>query len=430
MNNEVVLYQESAGVANIPNTNNVNELMNFNKSLPQKDAEKIVKAYNNKLFDMAAEYIWSRTVNTLKKNLLRFGDEFLAEMLDRPDITSIDNISEYEIIKLSSDLGFINKTAKIEFFQFSEIIQHYMSNEEPDEEFPITKSSDIVRSCIKHVLGYENVDYEISFVLFRDRLKSEHIDEEHEIVEQLKYSPYFYKRTVNKTLLNLAKTTKDSAEREIIMSNLICIIPSVWKDLSSEDKWSVGRTYAQSTSEGDKKFVIALKAVLLKVKGFDFVPENLRSNAYISAAKGLLGAHYGVNNFYNEPSKAKFLSQMGQSIPAPAFGSCMTAILACKLGNAYGISWEAQSYLDDLLKNITIDRWNYYMNSVFLTDETIVYKLRDYAICERWIEIINQYKVYEIDLSLNRDVKELLENSKKENISKIIKIASKIAANM
>lgn len=108
---------------------------------------------------MAAEYIWSRTINTLKKNIMKFGEDFVAEMLDRPDTMSVEDISEYEIITLSSDLGFINKTAKIEFLQFSEIIQHYMSNDEPEEEFPTTKVGDIVRSCVKYVLGFEKVEY-------------------------------------------------------------------------------------------------------------------------------------------------------------------------------------------------------------------------------------------------------------------------------
>lgn len=406
--NQVALYQESAGVVAVPETNDVATLMSFNRSLSNNDANKIVKAYDNGLYDMAAEYIWSRTISTLKKNIMKFGEEFVAEMLDRPDISSVDDISEYEVITLSSDLGFINQTAKIEFMHFSEIIQHYMSNEDPDEEFPLTKVSDIVRSCVKHVLGFEKVEYEISFVSFRNRLRTEYIIEGHEIYTQLKLAPYFYKRTVFKTMMNLAKTTKDSAEREIILNNMITIFVEIWSALSSEEKWVIGRSYAQCLSDGDNKLLIALKSVLLKVKGFDYVPENLRSNTYIIAAKELLSAHQGMNNFYNEPSKAKYLAQMGHSIPAPAFGNCMTAVLACKLGNSYGISWDAQSYLDEILQTVSKDRWSYYLSNVFPYDRVVLYKLCVDITADRWIELVEKYSLHKIDIECDKEVKDLI----------------------
>ena len=412
--NEITLYQESTGIS-LPNVTNISTLMSYNRCLSHKDSNKVVKAYENGLYDMAAEYIWSRTINTLKKNIMKFGEDFVAEMLDRPDTMSVEDISEYEIITLSSDLGFINKTAKIEFLQFSEIIQHYMSNDEPEEEFPTTKVGDIVRSCVKYVLGFEKVEYEMSFSAFRDRLKTEYITEGHELYNQLLPAPYFYKRTVFKTLMNLAKATPDSAEREIILNNLNTVFVEIWQSLSSEDKWVVGRAYAQCLNDGDNKLLIALKSVLLKVKGFDFVPENLRSNSYIMAAKSLLATHQGINNFYNEPSKAKYLAQMGNSIPAPAFGCCMTSVLACKLGNIYGISWDAQQYLDEILKTVSKDRWIYYLGSVLQNDRVILYKLTIDNIIDRWIDVVEKYNLYELDAEFSKDIKDILQYSNSTN---------------
>lgn len=400
--------------------------MSYNRSLSSNDANKIVKAFDNELYDMAAEYIWSRTISTLKKNIMKFGEEFVAEMLDRPDISSVEDISEYEVITLSSDLGFINQTAKIEFMQFSEIIQHYMSNEDPDEAFPLTKVSDIVRSCVKHVLGFEKVEYEISFVSFRNRLRTEYIIEGHEIYTQLKLAPYFYKRTVFKTMMNLAKTTKDSAEREIILNNMISIFVEIWSALSSEEKWVIGRSYAQCLSDGDNKLLIALKSVLLKVKGFDYVPENLRSNTYIIAAKDLLSAHQGMNNFYNEPSKAKYLAQMGNSIPAPAFGNCMTAVLACKLGNSYGISWDAQTYLDEILQTVSKDRWSYYLSSVLPYDRVILYKLCVDITADRWIELVEKYSLEKIDIEGEKELKDLISYSNPKQKIQLKRVVNRI----
>lgn len=405
MNNEIALYSASTGIQIPQSCCEVASLMEYNKLLKPREAEKVIKAINSQLYDMAAEYMWSRTVNILKKDILQFGNEFVAEMLDRPN-GDIDSISEYEIITLSADLGFINNTAKMEFLQFSETIQHFMSVEDDGDEFPVTRLIDMVRSCVKYVLGYDSVEYEMPFGSFRDRLKTEIVNPSSDIYEQLKASPYFYKKTITKTLLNLAKTLPESAEREIVLANLSNIVPSIWSDLSSEDRWSIGRAYAQANNDGDENVSKALKSLLIKIRGFDYVPENLRSNSYIVAAKDLLAAHHGMNNFYREPSFAKVLCDMGSSIPIPAFSICMTAVLACKLGNRYGVSGNAQQYLDKILDRVTPERWRYYLGNDIATDATILYKLcyQDGAL-ERFKEIVDKYQLYEIHFTNDKITK-------------------------
>lgn len=428
MNDSLVLYQPLNYSVQLPNTTNIVELLKYNHCLPENDAKKVVVAYDNGLYDMAAEYIWSRTINTLKRDILKFGEDFVEEMIDRPSIDSVDDISEYEIISLAADLGFIDKTAKIEFVQYSEIIHHYMSKDD-EEEFPVTKLLDIVRSCVKNVLGVEQSEYELPFSSFRKGLKEKYVSEGDDLYEKIITAPYFYKRTTFKTMMSLAKNTPDSAEREIVLNNLRVILIAIWANLTSEDRWVIGMNYAQSLSEGDRNMVIALKAILLSVKGFDYVPENLRSTSYISAAKDLIVAHQGANNFYNEPSKAKYLSNMGNSIPAPAFGICMTAVLACKLGNAYGISWDAQPSIDLILDSVSEERWKYYFSNVLLHDEIIISKLLHERCIDRWRELIQKYKLDELELDAQKEIKELL-NANEISTSRIIMNARKILEKM
>ncbi|MDE5896860.1 MAG: hypothetical protein K2H43_03490, partial [Clostridia bacterium] len=280
-----------------------------------------------------------------------------------------------------------------------------------------TKLVDMVRSCVQHVLGYENIKFEVSFASFREKLKTEIIGTEHPMYEQLLESPYFYKKTITKTLINLAKTLQDGAERENVFVNIGNVISGIWENLSSDDRWSVGRAYAQANNDGDVNFSKAVKSLLIKVKGFDYVPENLRSNSYIVAAKDLLSAHYGANNFYREPSYAKTLCEMGTSIPMPAFGNCMTAILACKLGNTYGISWDAQEYLDKLLDRVSPDRWRYYLANIFPTDEVVLYKLYVQSnALSRFIDVAVKYKLKDISFT-NSGIGKLIQDLSNGNLT-------------
>lgn len=106
---------------------------------------------------------------------------------------------------------------------------------------------------------------------------------------------------------------------------------------------------------------------------------------------------------------------MGTSIPAPAFGSCMTALLASKLGNKYGHSWDAQQYIDSIFERVTPDRWQYYFNTVLPTDEVVLYKLTDQNIFDRFVGVVNTYKLMDIDYS-NVYVRKCMQNIKNNSL--------------
>lgn len=86
----------------------------------------------------------------------------------------------------------------------------------------------------------------------------------------------------------------------------------------SDDKYPIGFAYAEVVNDGNEKVSSVLKSLLLKVKGFDYVPENLRSNTFINAAKNVISVHYSTNNFYNEPASIRNLASLGTIIPTPA----------------------------------------------------------------------------------------------------------------
>ena len=144
------------------------------------------------------------------------------------------------------------------------------------------------------------------------------------------------------------------------MANANLIIPKIWPNLKHPEKWQFGRAYSELFTDGQTKASSGLKKVLLKVKGFDFVPEDLRSTSFIKVANELLVAHEGMNNFYNEPAVIRTLNNMGSVIPIPAFPICMTATLCVRMGNTYGVSNAAQGYATEVLKRTTYDRWMYF----------------------------------------------------------------------
>ena len=194
------------------------------------------------------------------------------------------------------------------------------------------------------------------------------------------------------------------------------LLPAVWGKLRDTEKWHVGHTYAELYSEGKSTAVSGVKSALSKVKGFDYVPENLRSDTFLKAATAIVEAHEGMNNFYNELSPLRALSKLGTTIPTPAISECITAILCIRLGNQYGVANNAQSLAKELLDGLTPDRWRYYLNQVLPGDMRILNKLANHNPMSRWFDLVVKYEFSELDIS-NKGVRDMVSASldKKES---------------
>ncbi|MGE6367206.1 hypothetical protein ACQKD9_26590 [Bacillus paramycoides] len=420
-NNLPVVWGANQGLS-IPGNElmQINRVVEYNKRLYPREVQTIVKAFDNDLYDMAIEYTWTRTFNILRERVMSFGNDFVLEMLGRTDEDTLDSLSEIETVRLAADLGIINETAKMRFMHVIELIQHYSSRKAPEGDAinPLDALNN-VGICIQYVLGFEEDGFIIEYSSFRNRLRTDRIPTEDSVIETLKLAPYFYKRTTVRTLLNLIKRTK-SGEQENVFANMSTIVSAVWEDLLSDDRYPLGFSYAEAINEGDQRLVSAFKSVLLKVQGFDYVPEDLRSRSFIAVAKSLLDVHYGFDNFYKEPAAAKSLMSMGTTIPKPAIGAVVSATLACKVGNRYGVSDRAQTFLDKILGTLSNEQWEHYFNTVFPADETMIDKLMysNGRMQERWTRIVDSYSFDQLNFK-NTRIESLITASKSSNYKRV-----------
>jgi hypothetical protein len=176
-------------------------------------------------------------------------------------------------------------------------------------------------------------------------------------------------------------------------------LPLLWDGLRDPEKILVGAAYAEAYAAGEATTSAGLKKALLKVRGFDWVPENLRSQSFIKAAEKFISAHEAFNNYYNEPAPVNELRSLGTVIPIPAFPICATAILSVVLGNPYGTSHAAQPPAHQVLANFTQDRWQYYLTECLPSDNRILSKLVYESPCDNFFELVRRYRLSALQLS-------------------------------
>ena len=219
---------------------------------------------------------------------------------------------------------------------------------------------------------------------------------------------------------------RSGAQYEHILGNIVVIVPILWPDLRESEKWAVGQSYAEAVNVGDSSAVTALRKALMAVQGFDFVPETLRSQTFSSAASAILNVHAAANNYYNEPSAVAALVKLGSTIPWPAFPICMSAIFAVYLGNRYGNTWGAEADIDHLLKRLSANQWQYYLNECLPNDQLVLQKLAYYdKPIDRWVLLDDGFDFSKFELK-NKDAVKMIAAVKSKKHSRIMDIADKM----
>ena len=384
----------------LPMVTNVNELMNYCIALPHPVVEKVMKYYNQGDFATAASQIWLRTISLLRKRVLSLGEEFVADMVESDDIGYVRDLPAYKVIDLAHELGFIDKGGSLKLLRANELF-NYFNNDEADEyeEMPQDESNIIIKTCIRYVL-YNSVDsYGLKFDDFRDKLKSGRITYLFEDDKAMfAMCPYYYLKTTVRSLLKIFSES-DGIEYDNIVANMNIIFPSIWERLKIEERRALADAYTDYGDRNDHVRAKVLRDIMLKVRGFDYVKENIRSRTYISVANKLIDAHFSVNNFYTEPGLIQKLENLGTAIPKLALKECITAVLFVKLGNGYGVSWNAAEIADRILDKLGAGDWETYIDKYMFEERLLVDSIcENRNIRKNWKTLVEKFKLNELNI--------------------------------
>ncbi len=400
----------------LPKRADVVTVLGCNVQLREKEIKGIYRLYSEDDFEFASEVIWERSIRILRERVLSLGIEFVGEMVGLDNLEYVKELPVFEVINLAAELGFINNTGKMRLSQANELVQHYKGRD-VDDDMSQNESDTVIRACVQYILGYDSSEITIEYGDFRSSLKYELFEKSSEKMEMLANSPYFYKKTTIRTLINLLSST-EGAEYETVSANFCTIVEGVWDSLSSDDRYFIGITYSKYANQGNKIYIMTFKRALEKVHGFDYVPENLRSLSFIQAAKHVKNVHYAFNNFYNEPEAVKKLERLGKQIPRPAIKECVSACLMVYLGNVFGRSYNAVDYVYLVLDKLDKSAWTYYINDCLPYDGEVLNKIKEGdERTNRWCQLIQKYDLNKLELKEQKmqDMLNFSANSDKNN---------------
>lgn len=383
----------------LPLVTNVSELVQYGIALPIPVRNKVVKYYREGDFVTAANAVWDRAINLLRKRILSLGEEFVADMVESDDLDYVRNLPAYRVIDLAHDLGFIDQSGRRKLQSANEQYNFFNNTDsEAYEEMPQDEANIIIKNCIRYILCTTDDYFGLQFNDFREKLKTGAITELYDDDKAMFATcPYFYLKTTVRSLLKLFRDT-EGIEFDNVTRNMKTVFPIIWERLKIEERRALADAYTDY-SESDNVREQIIKGVMLQVRGFDYVKENVRSRTYIQAAKTLIDIHFGMQNYYNEPRAIKDLEDLGTVIPKLALKECVTAILFVKLGNQYGTSWRAEEIADRMLSNLTEEDWIIYLENYMVDESNLLDGIeRSIKMRNKWKEVVKTYNLKQLNI--------------------------------
>lgn len=326
--------------------------------LRNKFVAKAVVASSVGLFDGAIIYVWNCVVTELRNRVNSFGMEMIARISNskHPD-GFLDKIQDVDLLDLCYQLNIITEEGHFYLQQCREIRNHASIAHPSNINIDDRELINFISRCCKYGLSEPEIvtgidikslntllegelDLEVfsNFVeMLRSTFKSQQV-----LIFKILYSNFVDSTQPSLTRSNALKIAEMSSD--IIKNNQEIVVEL----LENHNKYLISRDKSDKRVNSVKFFE--------GIGQMNSLSDNEKISSFTKAINNLRVAHYGMNNYYNEPPFAERLYEVSRQInpiPEQVIDKFVSVNLDSFAGNAYGVSWDAARYCEKMLKNLT-----------------------------------------------------------------------------
>ena len=333
------------------------ELNLIPERLRNKFIAKAVVASSVGLFDGAIIYVWNCVITELRSRVSSFGMEMIAQISgsSKPD-NFLDKIQDVDLIDLCYQLNIIDEQGHFYLQQCREIRNHasiaHPSNIDIDDRELINFISRCCKYGLSEITISTGIDIKSLNAILSIEDNSESLDHfvsilnttfrsQQTLIYQILYSNYIDPSKTSTVRANALRIAKSA-------SNVLSDNPEIIVELLEK--------HQSNLLSGSKDKRINSTNFIEAIGQLNSLSDVEKISAFRKAINHLRSAHYGMNNFYNEPPFAERLQELSEKItpiPEPIIEKYVEVNLECYVGNSYGVSWAAIGFCEKMLKNLT-----------------------------------------------------------------------------
>jgi hypothetical protein len=347
------------------------------------------------LFDAALNFLWDETIASLRQKAARIDLEYffssvVTDQNRRSKLQTADDLEkleDWELVRgcqltgILSDIGF-------KHLDYIRDIRNWASAAHPNQnQLTGLQVVSWLETCIKEVIGKEPSGPAIQMRLLLQNIRSRELTsaDVNPIISNIRKLPQEIVSSLLRTIFGMY-TDPDMAA--IAKNNIKLIAKAVWNGAPDERRYEVGLKFATFAANADIPRRDSAREFLEITGGMSYLPKETLARELEEKIQNLLTAHYGMSNFYNEPSNAKILAELVPKtglIPQAVRGIYVKTIIMCRVGNFYGVSYAAIDYYDELISRFQEAEIQQF--ACLLLDKEVSSRLQSPICAERFLEI-------------------------------------------
>lgn len=423
-----VLIEKEERLIVIDNIPRVVTKLDENKRNEAMYISKFIAACGAGLFDAALNFLWNETIVNLRNKVIRFDldyflDSVITDSRKRSSLKSeedLNKIDDWELIKGCKDTGIITDIG-YKHLDFIRDMRNYASAAHPNQNnIDGLQVSSWLQTCIKEVLSKEPEGPVMEIKKLIHNLRHKELNEEDApiIAANISRLPEELVDSLLKAMFGMYCTNNVGVQ---IKNNVKLIAKNVWDNSSRSAKCDTALKYAIFAANGESDRRKIAKDFLTIVDGLAFLPDDQKIADMDEKIRLLYNAHFGYNNFYNEPAYAKelikYIPKTGE-VPEILREKYVKTVLLCRLGNGYGVSDYGQAYYDKMISLFTEKDFNVFCK--LLKDQDVINALYNNSCGKVYKDLASEFYNKVIDVNV-KAILELIINSNVSILNKLYK---------
>jgi hypothetical protein len=307
------------------------------------------------LTDAAINYAWNTAIIELREKIRRFGVNVVPQITSKPfDEDKLTDLQDSEILSLCLELNLITEEGFFMLDQCRDIRNNFSAAHPTIGQVDAYEFINFLNRCAKFALSDLVNPKGVNTKAFILAIKGPKF----EAIQKIEWSERLsatHDAQRDSLLLTLHGIYCDGSVSEEARLNALGLSEIFAPAFSAAIKSELIERHSVYRQNGDAARHTASQRFFGLLGLLDLLDDAEKHSLIVNASKRLMGVHQAYNNFYNEPPFAQRLAELTAdvAVPVTAREEFVQTVVACAIGNPYGVSRDAVPYYEKMAKAFT-----------------------------------------------------------------------------
>ena len=312
-------------------------------------------AVSTGLFDGAMNYIWNAAILQLRTKIRNFGLPIVAQILQNDfEEKNLLELQDSRLLELCLKLNLVNEDGFF-FLDQCRNVRNNFSAAHPtigavnDREF-----TTFLNRCVRYALADASSPRGVDIGAFISAVKTARFTaNQKDIWVQRLTETHDAQRQMLIGMVHGIYCDPNTSEPSRLNGLDICDALKARFTVSLRSE--LVNKHGEYAAKGDDQRHTASLQFFEKLGLLTLLNESEQHAVFYRAVERLWNAHNGMNNFYNEPPFAERLLELSSqgAVPETVQEQFVQAVVACNIGNGYGVSWAASASYEKIIRSFS-----------------------------------------------------------------------------